>query len=432
MGNFKMLPGDIVLNILKRLPTESVLDCKLVSKTWNKVISHKSYSQSHLNHLLNNLDPAGSSGGKFTFLTVNDNPIYAYRLFHYIEFYDKNFSSEEQPFHRVARMKLNPAPFKFYNFCGSSNGLVCLNGVLDNEWVNYEPLYICNPITREFVFLPEFERTYDRHERLVTGFGYVSKTNEYKVVRMYNLRKEPNSVHVEVYTLGSGKGWRNIGKKFNKELKMFTSIRGLLLNGSLYYELSDGNIPVFDLASETFSELPEGFPISWTLGVLGGYLSATYYDKESKTFKVLLLKENKKKNNNKKKKEDGPSLTWIKEFSLSNMDTFEYLVLTGRGTVLCRSETEVQMYDLNSSSSKLLVDFGKDKGIFEAIPHMHTLVSLKALGEENTKTMETTDVPLPEDVKFDNPWEEMFYQRRVQDGDDEYYQCVRAAPCRLQ
>ncbi|XP_026403208.1 F-box protein At3g07870-like [Papaver somniferum] len=388
MGNFKMLPGDIVFNILTRLPTETAVDCKLVSKSWNKVISHRLFPQSHLNRLLNNLDSAGSSGGKFTLLTANDNPIYAYRLFHFLEFYDKKFSLEDQPFHRVTRMKLNPAPFKFYYFCGSSNGLVCLNGCYDNEWVNYEPVYICNPITREFVYLPAFTRKPGRSERLVTGFGYVSKTNEYKVVRMYNLEKDPTSLRVEVYTLGSGKGWRNIGKKFNKELQMFIGNHGVLLNGSLYWVLQDGKIAVFDLASETFSELPEGFPKSWNmrLWVLGDYLAATHRDKVSKTFEIFLLKENKKKKNkNKKKKEDGPSLTWIKEFSLNNVDTYDYLVLTGRGTVLCRSKTQVQMYDLNSSSSKLLVDFGRDKGIFEAIPHMHTLVSLKALGEKKNK-----------------------------------------------
>ncbi|XP_026389965.1 F-box protein At3g07870-like [Papaver somniferum] len=422
MGNFKMLPVDIISNILTRLPTESVLDCKLVSKSWNKVISRQQFSQSHLNRCLKDLDSArGSSGGKFTFLLANDNPIYAYRLFHYLEFNDAdNSSSEEQPCHRITRMKLNPAPFKFYTITGSCNGLVCLDGCHDNDWVNYEPIYICNPITRECVFLPEFKRTPGPSQQLVSGFGYVSSSNEYKVVRLYKLWKEPNCVHVEVYTLGSGKGWRNTGKKFSKDLDLFINTGGELVNESLYWKLNNGEIVAFDLATEEFAEIPTAFPTDWkfSLGVLGGYLSADHYDKDKKTSDIFLLKKN----------EDG-SLGWIKEFSISNTDTQEIvidpLVLTNRGTVLCRSETKVLIHDLNSSSSKVLVDFGKDKAIFQAIPHMNTLVSLKALGEENTKTMETVGVPLPEEVNFENPWEEMFYQKRVQDGADKFYQSCR-------
>ncbi|XP_026402912.1 F-box protein At3g07870-like [Papaver somniferum] len=387
MGNFNKLTVDLISNILTRLPAETVLDCKLVSKSWNKVISHRLFPQSHLNHLLNNLDSAGGSGGKFTFLFVNDNPIHAYRQFHYFE-YAENSSSEEQPFHKITRMKLNPFPFRYYNVIGSCNGLVCLNGVHDNEWVNYEPIYICNPITRECVFLPEFERTDDHGEPLVTGFGYASSSNEYKVVRMYYLLKEHSLLYVEVYTLGSCKEWRNIGKKIDKDMRLFVDRRAVCVNGALYWGLKDGKFVAFDLVNETFVESPKSFTTgsNFTLGIFGGYLSADHYDRDSKTSDILLLK----------KKEDG-SLGWIKEFSIRNKDAEEIvidsLVLTRRGTVLCHSKTNVLIHDLNSSSSKILVNFGKDKAIFQAIPHMNTLVSLKALGEENTKTMESVEVP---------------------------------------
>ncbi|XP_026396442.1 F-box protein At3g07870-like [Papaver somniferum] len=398
MGNFNMLSGDLISNILTRLPTETVLDCKLVSKSWHKVINRQQFAQSHLIRCLNGLQSAGKS----TFLLVIDKPFYANSLFQYLEFYDENSSSEEeQPCHRVTRMKLNPDPFNYYNVTGSCNGLVCLNGSHDNEWVNYEPVYICNPVTRECVFLPEFERPYDWGERLLTGFGYVSSTNEYKVVRMYYLFDEPNFVIVEVYTLGSGKGWRNLGNKIDKEPDLFVTTRGVFVDGSLYWELGDGNIVAFDLANELFVELPKSFPTGWkfTLGVMGGYLLADHFDKDSKTSDIFLYK----------KKEDG-SLGWIKEFSISNTDTQEVvqdsLGLTCRGTVLCRSKTKVLIHDLNSSSSKVLVDFGKDKkAIYQAIPHMNTLVSLRALGEENTKTMESVDVPREVDEEYTSEFE---------------------------
>ncbi|XP_026401668.1 F-box protein At5g65850-like [Papaver somniferum] len=387
MGNFNKLPVNLISNILTRLPTESVLDCKLVSKSWNNVISRQQFSQSHLNHCLNNLRSAGASGGKSTFLFLNENPLDAYRQFHYFE-YAENSSSEEQPFHKITRMKLNPAPFKYYSVVGSCNGLVCLNGCHDNEGKNYEPVYICNPITRECVFLPEFERTHDRGERLLTGFGYDSETNEYKVVRLYKLLKEPNFLHAEVYTLGSGKGWRKIIQKFEADLDSFISIHGMLMSELefLCWQLKTGKLLAFVLSSEVIAEIPTNSSTTWgyKLGVFGSCLSGTYYDEDSDTYEIVVLK---------RLRENGVVFKWIEEFSLSDTDAHEWLGLTCRRALLCYSETKVLIQDLNSVSSELLVDFGKDKEIFQAVPHMNTLVSLKALGEENTNTMETADIP---------------------------------------
>ncbi|XP_026396421.1 uncharacterized protein LOC113291056 [Papaver somniferum] len=284
MGNFSMLSVNLISNILTRLPTESVLD----------------YS-------------AGACDGKCTFLFLNNNPIQAYIQFHYLELYDNEYSSsEEQPCHRVTRIKLNPAPFKYYSLTGSCNGLVCLYGCPDDETVSYEPaLYICNPITRECVSRPEFEKKSGRGQGLLTGFGYVSKTNEYKVIRVYNLLEEPNFVHVEVYTLGSGKGWRKTGGKFKENLDSFVSIRAVFVNvlEFLCWQLKDGRVLAFDLSCETIYEIPTSCGTPWQrfrLGVLGGCLSATHLHKDSDTYHVMVLK---------KKTENGP-FTWIVEFRL--------------------------------------------------------------------------------------------------------------------
>lgn len=51
----------------------------------------------------------------------------------------------------------------------------------------------------------------------LSGFGYVSSTNEYKVLRMYKLAlEELPVVQVKIYTLGSGKGWRHMGRHGNR------------------------------------------------------------------------------------------------------------------------------------------------------------------------------------------------------------------------
>ncbi|XP_026436036.1 putative F-box protein At3g17400 [Papaver somniferum] len=48
---FNNLPKEITQDILTRLPTESVLDCKLVCKPWRDLIRLPSFSRLHLTHL---------------------------------------------------------------------------------------------------------------------------------------------------------------------------------------------------------------------------------------------------------------------------------------------------------------------------------------------------------------------------------------------
>ncbi|XP_026407136.1 uncharacterized protein LOC113302449 [Papaver somniferum] len=54
------LPEDIMLDILTRLPTESILESKLVSKTWRDVVRHPFFSQKHSNRLLSAADDSGA------------------------------------------------------------------------------------------------------------------------------------------------------------------------------------------------------------------------------------------------------------------------------------------------------------------------------------------------------------------------------------
>lgn len=90
-----------------------------------------------------------------------------------------------------------------------------------------------------------------------------------------------------------------------------------------------------------------------------------------------------------KKKED-ESFRWNKEFTLNNTDPYTIsLALTGSGTVLCYSDMKLYLYDVKSSSYKMLEDSGGK--IYNVVSHMNTLVSLKAIGEENTKTLESAE-----------------------------------------
>ncbi|CAL0302892.1 unnamed protein product [Lupinus luteus] len=115
--------------------------------------------------------------------------------------------------------ELNIPKFGIVNSC---NGLLC---VCTSPFNN--PIYVCNPITGEYIMLPKpklnpnlFCYYMDEEEKselyksnfVVSGFGFNPKTNQYKVMRMMELETttETRYVTVQVLTLGST-SWETIG-----------------------------------------------------------------------------------------------------------------------------------------------------------------------------------------------------------------------------
>ncbi|OVA07453.1 hypothetical protein BVC80_8779g9 [Macleaya cordata] len=203
---------------------------------------------------------------------------------------------------------------------GSCNGLVCF--FVPHDGMD-DPIYICNPITGEYVYLPRFTcgKHASSHHKLVGGFGYLHSTNEYKVVRTYYDYDEPSLVgHVQVYTLGDGNGWRNKG-----DTTHFIGSSGVFANGYLHW-IDIGakkNIVAFDLAEEEFRLLPSP-PclllrsrnlVYFSLQLLGGCLCVVCIDK-GKCVDIWALKNKKKKKNSSYDDEDN-SWSWSREFSIA-------------------------------------------------------------------------------------------------------------------
>lgn len=114
MENFSRLTTDIVLDIITRLPTESVLECKLVCTPWRNPVSyHPSFSQIHLTHLNQSADSS-----KLSFLVLDED-----RHFYYFEYNENN---DETPIDGIRRIKFTP-PMECsrYTLLGSINGLAC-------------------------------------------------------------------------------------------------------------------------------------------------------------------------------------------------------------------------------------------------------------------------------------------------------------------
>ncbi|XP_026394209.1 putative F-box protein At1g46984 [Papaver somniferum] len=379
------LPEEIIFDILTRLPTESVLECKLVCQTWRSLIDRPSFPQKHLTHLNH---PCKS---KLSYIYLNmwnhgNKHLYSFNYtddwirpkekpidnnLYYFE-YDENWiQNEEKPIDRMTMFCLNPM-FDSFIVLGSFNGVVCIH-----ECRNDQPdgiACIFNPITQEYCFLP------DKNHwclYLSVGFGYLPSTDEYKIVSIYGC--DLNFVLVEVYTVGSGNGWRFIGK-FNFSLYSRFGEVGVFANGALYWR-DRGKIVVFDLANEKFLENLSPPPMllendcddKTVIGVSRGilfYAVNQTTEEGEELFDVWLL--------NKKQQGERLSLGWSKEFSLSQREPFTF---TKYGYALYYDQGRLRYDPIDLASHRFM---GFTVIYPQVFPHKHTLVSLEQLGEEDT------------------------------------------------
>ncbi|XP_026413711.1 putative F-box protein At1g53550 [Papaver somniferum] len=391
MEYFKSLPVEIALEILTGLPIESVLGCKLVSKTWRNLVLHPSFSKMHFHHHLLNPD---SDSGKLSFLAMTRSEIGNNENFQYFEY---NQDNESTPIESIRRINLI-SPFIDTRIVGSCNGLICLAS--GGTSLKVRPHCICNPITKEYVLLPEIRINCNISQYIVSmsGFGYVSSTNEYKVVGMFMLKKT-HLLEVHIYTLGSGFGWRNIGN-FDCHINncSWQHRQGIFANGALcWLKLKNdiSEIIAFDLSQEIFCEnllTPPSPPESYSLGNRIGVLDGVFFFAICSviqgvvSYDVWLLKKKNGNHDMKDQGEEHQSFIWSREFEIYDI---ELLAITKSDGVLCLWDNYLNFYDLKAATSKWLVDL--KKLVVQVLPHKNTLVSLKELGEEGTKTMESIE-----------------------------------------
>ncbi|XP_047949583.1 putative F-box protein At1g32420 [Salvia hispanica] len=213
---FANLPEEMTIEILGRLPIRSVMTCKCVLKSWRHLIE----------------------GDEFGMLYTPKPGL--------------TFIHRDMKMRYTVRDEALKPLFRFglpYKVCRPVQ-IVSANGLL-SVWETYlTTIFICNPMTREYVELPPLSK--DTNTRFLGGFG-VSKTSGQYMILFVNDR----SCHV--YTLGRGAGlWRSIvapapvptpgiGSRY--------SGYAAFLNGNLHYWLAFDSqenffICCFDLETE--------------------------------------------------------------------------------------------------------------------------------------------------------------------------------------
>ncbi|XP_057786311.1 F-box/kelch-repeat protein At3g06240-like [Salvia miltiorrhiza] len=291
---FNFLPSEIILNILSRLPTRTTMICKCVCKPWLNLLATNEFVKSHLSK---------SVPGLVVFeWKTHPKP---HKI---VEFVNKlDFNCHEHRWNVLFNFDLP--------FCGpthsSANGLLFLcEGDGD--------IFVCNPITREYIRLPSpLPRPYSkpRLQRHTYGFGVSRSSGKFKVVRILSATPErPDRCDCQVYTVGTVR-WRRIvcGSMLEYEERS----KGALLNGKLHFLASERfsyGVSCIDLETElfsTFSPPPLSDPhMTRNLSVLGDCLcvcdTASVFRPDYEIHLWLM-------------KEYGNYESWTKEFIIRNV-----------------------------------------------------------------------------------------------------------------
>ncbi|KAJ0770210.1 putative F-box domain-containing protein [Helianthus annuus] len=225
------IPIEIIEDILSRLPVESILRFRSVSKPWLSRISDPSFTKLHSTrstrtalfisaydhstrqqHILS----AASHGGPVShLLTINDISVYDIKEAQHM------------------------------------NGLVLITSAKSRA-------YVVNPSTRKFLLFPHPDPYIDdRDEFTHYSFVFDESTNEHKVFMIRELR-EPSRFEIIILSL-STRSWRKIDAEppigFSWDNMSFLYNRRVCLNGVIHLMFLDGlwpHILAFDLRTEVF------------------------------------------------------------------------------------------------------------------------------------------------------------------------------------
>ncbi|KAG5235496.1 F-box protein [Salix suchowensis] len=219
------LPEDLIQEILFKLPIKSLVRCASLSRTWNSLIKSPTFISKHLQRTISSTDH--QSLFLLRLCSKEREEQYSLRL-------------DNQDFNEHMQLHFPFESFEsYFHVIGSCNGLICLAKVIRRFTVSF---IFWNPLIQKYV---NIEPRILGHLYSFVGFGYDSRANDYKLIRMVNFQKSKflseNFPKMELYSLNEG-SWRSIPQTAPLRYDTDQHFSSAFLNG-------------FDMSDEIFLEI---------------------------------------------------------------------------------------------------------------------------------------------------------------------------------
>ncbi|KAL2231922.1 F-box protein At3g07870-like [Sesamum indicum] len=380
---FTNLPAELIINILSRLPIRTIISCKCVCKSWLNLLDTPEFARSHLSR---------SVPGLILWQRHRDLDSEHFEIFEFEDELDlERHDLHYNPVTKISCREFINEDHPGLGIQGSADGLVCFRKLGRHP----ETVYVCNPITRDYIQLPTPGTIWYYPTTVTYGFGASKTSGQHKVVRIYHECRRDTDTHkllgipkseCWVYTLGTG-SWRRIAP--GPKLEYNCRSTGAFLNGNLHWLVADlegfARISCLDLETEVFStfsapSLPERSRFLGGLTVLGDCLCMC--DNTSDDEIVIWLM-----------KEYGVEKSWTKEFVISKVpdyagESYEvvYPIKIFRdGDILMAWEDFHLFHHSIKNRTTASVDIAalQTAGCIGAMLHNPTFLSLKSFATEN-------------------------------------------------
>ncbi|GJN31232.1 hypothetical protein PR202_gb19601 [Eleusine coracana subsp. coracana] len=252
------IKGEIVWEILIRLPVASLAKFKSVSKAWHAIISDPIFVREHLQCSKQKQDRKAPSFIISPLVLLDPGPpmrfatnvrLYQWRL-------EEDMKSEAE---LIYGRHFRPGEFGPVCSMAHCDGLVLLP--------TNTKAYVFNPITKDAIALPASKRNKMQYHRpLPTGLGFDASTGKYKVARSFyrsrHYTAEVVKMGMEVFTINGEEGkWRET--VVDPPFPILNSQTGTHVNGCLFFFIDKNNhqrppqgLLRFSLKDETFGVTP--------------------------------------------------------------------------------------------------------------------------------------------------------------------------------